>query len=71
MGLWQGDLHLHNLRLRADALTRLWPQAPVSVHEGSVGSFHLKVSQIDSIDCRSIDRTSLDTGSSITDIDDH
>lgn len=45
VGLWQGDLHLQNLRLRADALTRLWPQAPVSMHEGSVGSLHLKVSQ--------------------------
>jgi hypothetical protein len=43
VGLWQGDLHLQNLRLRSDALVRLLPQAPLTVHAGSVGSLHLKV----------------------------
>lgn len=43
VGLWQGDLHLQNLRLRSDAITRLWPQAPIAMHTGSVGSIHVKV----------------------------
>lgn len=43
LGLWHGDLSLQNLRFREDALMKVWPDAPVSVHEGVMGALRLKV----------------------------
>jgi len=43
VGLWQGDLTLQDLKLRPDALSRLWPLAPFAVHEGIVGHVQIQV----------------------------
>lgn len=43
IGLWKGDLTLKHLTMKTNALEKYCPDASLSIHEGRIDYFHLKV----------------------------